>query len=357
MRLLSVKKLFLIVISAILVIILFAVAILIMALDNPVYDEIEKEIIIGNRVEKETVRRPILNFHSLLDKAVFGTGNFFNSDKAYFRNGIKSRGFKEHLDAVHVEIPNKIGEGLYELDAETLEGNMHPAFRVYHWYADTAPTIIYNHGASQYPFDAIFVSIFDREIIERPLKVNLIVVRTPFHRKGRLELNEGASTLSRFLAIMAVSVRLTEKLVQSVKRKGSRTVVVTGVSLGGFVANRHHVVYNTAAFYVPVIAGTAFGEIHLITAKADPLALRNPEIIRKHLNFTNQWLNMNNNNVYPILARYDDICRLEHQGPSYGNSQVEVWNRGHITTALSVRALRVAFLRHVLSEQELDPFK
>ena len=161
--------------------------------------------------------------------------------------------------AVLLRLPGRLAPGLYELQAQTLEGTLHPAYRVYHWFSDTAPTIIYNHGASQIPFDGIFTSIFDAETLKGPLRVNPIVVRTPFHRKDRAELNEGAATLSGFLAIQAVSVRLTEHLVQAARRQGSQIVGVTGLSMGGFVANRHHVSYNSATFYVPVIAGTAFG--------------------------------------------------------------------------------------------------
>ncbi len=337
---------------------LAAITILITILENPSYDEIKREIITGNLVSKDSISRPFWNLNVFVDSALVEPIKFLNPNKTYFRNGIKSLSFIEHLNGVHLNVPDKIEEGMYELEAETLEGKMYPAFRVYHWYSNSAPTIIYNHGASQVPFDAIFASIFDRETIDRPLKVNLIVIRTPFHQKGRLELPEASSTLSRFMSIMAVSVKLTEKLVQHVRQNGSNVVEVAGLSMGGYIINRHHLIYNSATYYIPFVSGTAFDKVFLIASKADPSALKHPDIVSHHLNFTNEWKRFDNSNVFPILARYDNISRLEHQGPSYGNTQIEVWeNKGHITAALSVRALRYVLLRHILSGDELKSYK
>lgn len=321
------------------------------ALENPDYDAIAREEIIGDTIQKGAISHSFWNFHTMLDRTVVGLGSLI-ANKPYFRNGVQTRGFREHLDSVEIDYMEDLKEGMHELRARTLEGTMHPAYRVHRWVSPTAPTFIYNHGASQTPYDGVFNAIFDLKKMARPPRANLIIIRTPFHRKGRFELNEGASTLSRFLAIMAVSVKLTEKLVQSAKRKGSRNVVVGGISLGGFVANRHHLAYNSAGHYIPVIAGTAFGEVYLGPSKAAPAALRHPEILRRHLNFTAEWRKANNNNVFPILGRFDNICRLEQQGPSYGSMPVEIWDRGHITTALSFRALRHVFLRRLQSGEK-----
>ena len=41
----------------------------------------------------------------------------------------------------------------------------------------------------------------------------------------------------------------------------------------------------------------------------------------------------------------DSISSEDHRS-SYGEMPVEIWNRGHITAALSFRALRYVLLRH-----------
>ncbi len=353
----NLKKVWIVLSSIILILALFIIAILFFATQNLPYDEVAKEVNIGSHLKSKPPQTSLFNPHTLLDKAVFNLGGVLYSENGYFYRGLKSRHFQDHLNAVKVQIPDKLTEGQFELKAETLEGEMNPAFRVYHWYSDRAPTIIYNHGASQVPFDAIFTAIFDAETIQRPLKVNLIVVRTPFHRKGRWEFVAASSTLSRFLSILAVSTRVTEKLVQAARRSGSQTIEVAGISNGGFVANLHHTFYNSATYYVPVVAGTAYDRVFLDTLKADSLPLKHPEILRKHLNFADKWNKTDHKNVFPILGRYDGACILQVQGPSYGNLKVEIWDTGHITTATSVRALRYALLRHLISEEDLEPLK
>ncbi len=350
----SAKRIGLILLSLLLLTGSTAVFILHRALEDPPYDELAKETLPGTELADRNPSRSLLHFHTFLDWAVISLGRFSTRDRAYFREGVETRDFEEHLKAVRLEIPATLHEGLYELEARTLEGPMDPAFRVLHWYSPSAPTIIYNHGASQYPYDGIFAGIFPAEITKRPLKVNLIVIRTPFHRHGRTELNDGASTLSRYLSILAVSVRLTEGLVQAVRAKGSSVVEVAGVSQGGFIANLHHLRYDSATFYVPIVSGTAFDDVFLETSKADPSALRDSGPIRRNLRLTEEWKRRDNRNVFPVLARYDYVCRLEHQGPAYGAIPVEVWERGHITAALSFRALRHVLLRHI-SKSETDP--
>ncbi|MCB1319965.1 MAG: hypothetical protein KDK34_06920 [Leptospiraceae bacterium] len=341
--------------TSVLLIAVPALVLFTIALKNPTYADMPKEIINGTQIQNLTDDHET-GAHAWIDQMVFGLGRTLNADQRFFRNGTTSPDFDRHVAAVRFFGPLTITPGLHELEVETLAGTMHPAYRVYHWYGDTVPTLIYNHGASQVPFDAIFVSIFDDEVISQPLPVNLIVIRSPYHRYSRTELNAGAATLNGFLAIMAVSVRLTEELIQTIRARGVPTVEVAGISLGGFVANRHHLLYNSADYYVPVVAGTAFDAVFLHTSPAADDALQNPENIRRHLNFTDQWARTDNRNVFPVLARYDQVCLLQHQGPGYGDIPVEVWDTGHISTALSVRALRHIFLRHLLPPTELTQF-
>ncbi len=314
------------------------------ALDDPPYDNIPKETISSTRTA-DLRPRSIWSFHTALDSTVFVVSRLLTGDKRYFRDGVASRSFEEHLAAVHNKLPQWKGEGLYELEAQTAEGVMFPAFRVHRWHGDRAPTLIYHHGASQIPFDGVFNAIFDPEKLPPDLAANLIVVRTPFHQKGRLELLEGGATLSRFLALMAVSVRVTEHLVQALRARGVKHVGVVGISMGGFIANRHRVHYGSATFYAPVVAGTAFAEVLL--READPRARPHAAAIREHLNFRDKWRKAAPENVFPILGRFDAVCRLEEQGPSYGGTPVEIWDCGHLTTVLAVRALRHFFLKQL----------
>jgi hypothetical protein len=320
------------------------------AFENRPYRLILRNTMRGDQISSQTSYRPFWSIHASIDKAAAAIDALLNPKYVPFRSGVESRTFQEHLDAVKLELPNWKGEGLYELEAQTLEGVMYPAFRVYHWYSDSAPTLVFHHGAFEYPFDGRFARLFGRDVLNAPFKANLIVERTPFHRKSGKELLEGVETLSKFMAAMAVSVKLTEELVRALEARGVSRIEIAGVSLGGVIANRHHVLFNTASFYVPVVAGTAHERLFIPRNSVDSATQQRNEIIRKHLNFTTEWMRVNSDNVFPILGRYDGYCRLEEQGTSYGNCKLEIWNRGHVTTSLSLVALRQALLKHLLAE-------
>lgn len=310
---------------------------------NPSYHQIKKYFVTGKDISpKDSFLK--INIHYIID---FIPKLFSNGES--FPDGVKTDNFIEHLKAIDLRIPEWKGEGLYEVSAKTKEGNFNPAFLVYHWYSDAAPTIIYNHGAFEYPFDENFRKIFKEKEL-KSLKVNLIIIRTPFHGKKN-GLIEGTATLSKFLATMAVSTKLTEDILRIVKSRGVKTVEVAGISLGGVVCNRHHVIYNSADFYVPIIAGTAYEKLFLSQKSGIDEAERN-RMISKNLNFSCEWASVNNDNVFPICAKYDDYCKLNEQAPSYGNCKIEIWETGHLTTFFTHKALKYALLKHISPDVE-----
>jgi hypothetical protein len=71
---------------------------------------------------------------------------------------------------------------------------------------------------------------------------------------------------------------------------------------------------------------------------------RNPEEVQDLLNFTSQFLRVRDNNVFPLLARYDQYVPFEFQEDCYVDRPVRVMERGHITAALSPDLLR----RHIV---------
>ena len=340
------RRALLVLLVAIGLVIAVLVIVLGIALEDPAYEDLEIETISGERISSEN-QRSWWNPETLLDLAVFKIGNALYPDQAYFRDGVESVDFRTHVAAVRLSPVAWNEEGLYEVEAQTLEGPMDPAFRVYSWHSNTAPTLIFHHGASEVPFDGIFEAIFERDSRGQLPSVNLIIVRTPYHQTGRLELLEGAATMSRFLALMAVCVRLDQKLIGVLRARGVESIGVAGISLGGFITNRHHLVFNSADFYVPIVAGTDHAAVLTNAYPAAPDALLQSETLRKHLDLSGQWARSAHANVFPILGRYDGVCRLEEQGPSYGEMPVKIWNRGHISAALSFRALRHVLLRRL----------
>ncbi|MEF8973580.1 MAG: hypothetical protein V5A15_01715 [Haloarcula sp.] len=269
-----------------------------------------------------SIVRRLPHCDALLDRAFLLVLRLLTHRRRYFRDGVDSSPFPAHLAAVDAEWPFLGGVGMHELALETLAGHLRASISVRAWYGPDAPTLVWHHGGGEYPSDTIFSGVFpDPETVG----ANLVLVRAPGHDSRGGVLRVGA-TLSRYLATLAVAVAATEHVLSAVNGR----TVVAGYSLGGFVTNRHHAHLDTADAYVPLMAGTAHGEIFLTSVPAAPAALDRPGHLRQRLNFTDAWRERDHDHVHPVLGRHDRLNRLTTQRASYPGVTPTVWPVGHV---------------------------
>jgi hypothetical protein len=286
-----------------------------------------------------------MNNHSLIDYLAVDLSALLLRKSRMFRDGIESAPFSEHLGAVTLNLPPLGGIGHYEAWAGTLAGALNPALRIAQWKGPGFPTVIYHHGAGENPYDRSFNWIFPVRRMSIP--ASLVAVRISFNRT-RKEYTGALRRLDTFMAMLAVSVRLIEQLVHFARSMGTSRVTVAGVSLGGFVANLHHIFFNSADVYKPIFSGAAMGDLLLYSAYrslCSPLVLRNAERIRALLNFDDEFARVGSGNVFPLLGRYDQIAVFDRQRRIYDPQRLSVVPRGHTTGLMAVKRLR----RHILS--------
>ncbi len=286
-----------------------------------------------------------MNIHRMIDVTSISIGSKFFPK--YFRDGIDTPSFSEHLRQVVVMMPDIYETGDYEVVSDTLSGKIGSGFRVAQWLGAEYPSIIYHHGANEIPFDYGFRHIFPHEKVKIP--ANLFLIRAPFH-KSRKEFSEGLATLSNFVMMMAVSVALIEQVVEHIKKESDQKVLVAGSSLGGFITNLHHIYFHSADVYTPLIAGTAIDDAFLNSVYSKSVsekAKSQPEKFGKIMNFKHDFATVSHQNVFPLLARHDAIIRYDVQKKSYGACPVETFEKGHATGALSYKVLRNHMLKHL----------
>ncbi len=279
-----------------------------------------------------------MSIHGIIDNAAVGLGAKFMPK--YFREGIESESVAVNLENISLEFPRVTGEGDYELLAGTLAGELNTAFRLAHWIDENHPSVIYHHGASETPFDYGFNRIFPYK--KENIPANLFLVRAPFHRSMK-DFQQGIRTLSNVVAMLAVSVRLIEHLVQQNRSKGVGEIIVAGTSLGGFITNLHHIHYNSADYYTPLLAGLAMHDAYLYSVYSRataPEAKNNPSAIEAVLNFEKGFADRDSSNVFPLLAAHDQLVRYSLQRDSYGECPVKTISKGHTTGALAYKQLR-----------------
>lgn len=290
--------------------------------------------------------------HAFIDKYSVAMTALLLKNNRWFKNSLESPHFKEHLDNITITLPKIKGEGFYEVEAASFADTIDPAFHVAKWLGPQYPTVIYHHGNNERPFHYgpasknTFKSILNTK--KDSINANLISLRAPFHNNGFKHYFDKMGSLANFTAMLSVSVKLIEDLVQYLKSQNCSRVIVTGLSLGGWVANLHRCFFNSAHSYIPIFAGAALDDLFLISyykKLAHNSVKENPNAVRTVLNFEEEFRQIEDENIFPLLARFDQIITFDVQKSCYKAQEIKVIDKGHITGALASKVLR----EHILA--------
>lgn len=292
-----------------------------------------------------------MNRHIFVDRlsirlaAAASRARFFGAD-------IAAPGWRELLDAIELEVPSLGAEGIFELQARCpWADDLHPAVLVHRWLGADRPTLVFHHGNNEQPFAMgpraknTFFHAFVKD--GEPEGLNLVALRAPYHDVPLPEYARQISRLAAFKAMLAVSVRLADAVLARLRALGCERTLLAGISLGGWVVNLHRAWFGGAAAYAPLLAGAGLGDIFFTRTyrrMLAPLGRAHEAEVRSALDFDEALLAAPRANVFPLLARFDQIIELDRQRRSYGDIPIEVIDRGHVTAALSPDLLR----RHVL---------
>jgi len=290
--------------------------------------------------------------HGLIDILSVKLGSAAFSKSKLFRESIESPAYEELLDSVSFDWPIITGEGYYEVPAQTMVGNLDPAFYIARWMGGEYPTLIYHHSNNERPFSKkLFGKSSFRDIVltkKNEIPANLVAIRAPYHRSYKLYIAKIAH-LANFMALLSVSVKLVEKIKEYASSEGSK-VVVSGISLGGWVTNLHRAYFNSADTYIPMLSGSAPDDVFIHSAYrilAGKPVHDHPAKVKKTLNFDQRFNRVKEQNLFPLLARHDQVIRFEKQMETYDSYPVTVINRGHITGIVAAKELRNHILTHL----------
>jgi hypothetical protein len=295
-----------------------------------------------------------MNIHGCLDNLSIKMGSLYGDKVKFFREGIDSDPLTEMPGALEIDFTPAEGEGEGEGEGEhtvpvrygDIEGTAR--YSVINWTGKGAPAVIFHHGSGETDYINRIRKIFDREQYS---DVNVLAVSIPFNRNMK-EYLHGIGSLNRFAFLLASSVRLIEELGTHLKSLGSEKIVVSGISLGGWITNLHSSVYASLDEYRPVFAGAALDHLFTDTVyrkmTASP-AREHPEAVKEALNFEDAFRAKNPANVYPLLAKYDQYIRFERQKGIYLPENITVLDKGHITGSMDIPALREHLFGEALS--------
>ncbi len=310
--------------------------------------------------------------HELLDSVVARMGSLYGESLKFFRRGLESPSVGEFIRSTRIREPHLDGIGDQEVTAMVGEESVPTRFSVLSWAGPTAPVLIFHHGSGDCPYHMRIRKILGEGLHEGGIgdtQVTVIATDSPFNRT-RKEYYDAVGDLRSFATMLAVSTVLVESLVAAVRTRaaggeggggagvsrggsgdpkgglavgGEPRVVVSGISLGGWVANLHHAYFDTAGEYRPIFAGAAPDALFLDSAYAGLASRRvqeNPEAVTAALNFEEAFRARGAGNVFPLMGRYDQYVRLDRQSGIYEPEKVTVLEKGHVTGGAANSELR-----------------
>ncbi|MCC5986576.1 MAG: hypothetical protein JJT95_02765 [Pararhodobacter sp.] len=296
-----------------------------------------------------------MNIHSALDHLSVSVSWALTGRRKFFRDDTDCPDFHDLLSAIRLEGIGLGGEGLHEVRATGPAEDLDPAYLVAKWVGPDRPTLIYHHGNQEHPFDfgPLAKNTFNRIILKHreAFDANLIVLRAPFHQSVGLYLDRIAR-LQNFATMLATSVLLSEGLIQRLRVQGCPRIALCGASLGGWVTNLHRAHFDSADAYAPIMAGAALDEVFISSAfrrLVGPAGLRNPDDLRRVLNFERSFAARTRPNLHALLMRHDAFIEFERQRRCYTADRIAVLEKGHTTGALASAEMR-AFLLTSLAE-------
>lgn len=296
--------------------------------------------------------------HIFIDCLTQSIASILIGKKRFFSNSTDSLAIRDILDKIEIE-PTPIETGQHEIKASTPHGVIDPAYYVFQMKGKDFPTIIYHHGNNERPFDFrkysknSFKEIFLKKV--HSIDANIIILRAPFHNSSLRDYQEKIGRMANFTAMLATSTVLVESITNQLKNESfNQPVIISGISLGGWITNLHRTYFNTADIYIPMLAGAALDELFISSAyrkMTSKTCRKNPEKITSTLNFEEEFRKVSDNNVFPILGKYDQYIRYDRQKKSYHDSTtIHTLNKGHVTTLLEAPE---QLLNHILTVMNL----
>jgi hypothetical protein len=282
-----------------------------------------------------------MGYHGFRDSAYCAWNGFKRSlsGSLFFSESVESPTLIELYQGFAVTVPPIVSEGEFPV-VVTGRDDLRPIVHVLRWLGDGYPAVIYHHISNEYPIDGSCRKILLSA--KNPLHANVVLVQAAYHETSAA-FNKCVRGLSSFAAMVALSARVIDECVAQLSERKMKTVVA-GMKLGGWVANFHHAVSNSASAYVPALAGAGFGDIFVDSSFnkcVSSRALREHGRVRRALNFDDLFMaRAGHPNVYPILAEYDRISDYYRQSTCYGDHRIAVLSKGHITGARAFDVLR-----------------
>lgn len=252
----------------------------------------------------------------------------------FFRDDADCAPLQAHLDATTVDMPPfDERRPSAHVRAQTRVGALTASYRVVRWRGAGFPTVIFHHGTGEIGGMRAFHMIFTATK-RKHSALNLIAVCAPWHDSIRA-FCDGNRSAERWAAMMATSVHLIEALIRHLRPTLRAPIAVSGLSLGGYVANLHNLRFGSADKVFPLLGGAQLGDVFLDSALTKLVARAkadaNADAIRAAFNYGDALTPDHLANTYALLARDDQLVKLDRELPVYRTQPVRVLPGSHVT--------------------------
>ena len=274
-----------------------------------------------------------MNVHELWDKATAAAGGLYGESMRFFSRSRESGSIRDTLNGTAVQKGLSLEPGENEAEAEVSGKKIRLRYSVFGRHVRGNDILVFHHGSGDCPYHGRIRRIMGADKTGNHSGTTIIATDSPYNRSKK-EYFDAVRDLESFTEILAVSAALIDRIVEELRGYDKGKITVSGISLGGWVANIHHAYRNTADEYRPVFAGAAPDALFLDSAYRRLTSQKALDVSRKLtevLNFEADFTGMGAENVFPLMAEYDQYVMLDRQKKVYLPENILTLPKGHIT--------------------------
>ena len=287
-----------------------------------------------------------MNAHAWLDTAALAAGSLYGDSVKFFREGTDSESLFRVARRTTAEFSGGMTCGEYHIPVTCSSQEGTARFSLISYQDPRLPLLIFCHGSGEHDYTRRIKRILPDRM---RAKFNLAAISIPCNRNLK-EYLHGIGSLERFCFLIASSVAVAEQVRIFYQSKGASRVILSGISLGGWVTNLHAALHGTMDEYRPICAGAALDDLFTSSEyrKMAARKVKGQEVrLYEVLNFEREFSDCDRTHVHPLLARYDQYIRYERKKVCYLPKKVRIIDKGNGTTAMDYRALQEFLLEAV----------
>lgn len=207
-------------------------------------------------------------------------------------------------------------------------------------YDSNKPLLIFHHSFLVTNHELHLKTLVNKEMFER---FNVVSIGLNAHTSFSEIVNRFIPKFMNSVCSIAGSVLAMEEVIKLHNYQSTKKAVIVGVSIGGIIASWHHLIFDSANIYFPVISQPNLGVVLINENLKD--AIYNYDRIKDNPSYLECFKPTSRpadsvNKVFPIIATEDQLMKYDVTANAWKGYEVMQIDTGHYSYIIKSNEIR-----------------